>query len=338
LTQMPTSNLPNRKVRREAKASRLPLRLALDRPKRNPTRSSLSRREAIFGYLFISPWLVKLVVFTIGPMLATFVLSFTHFKLGSPIRFVGLDNFARMLTADPSFWDALKVTVTYAAFAVPGGLVLALLAALLMNQNLFLVKVWRTIYYLPAVVSGVAVSLLWIWIFHPEFGLINTALCFVGIEGPGWLVDPDWALPALILMSFWAIGNAMVINLAGLQSVPTELYESASIDGANSWQKFWRITLPMLSPMLFFNLVMGVINTFQYFTNAFVMTQGGPGRATLFYNLYLFMTAFRYYKFSYAAALAWVMFLIILLITLTIFKSSPYWVYYEATRQQRKKR
>jgi multiple sugar transport system permease protein len=212
---------------------------------------------------------------------------------------------------------------------------MALLAALMLNQKIPGVMMWRTIYYLPSVVAGVAVALLWSWIFHPEFGLINLGLRFVGIQGPGWLQDPKWALSALILMSFWGIGNGMVINLAGLQSIPTELYESASIDGANWWHRFWGVTLPMLSPVLFFNLVIGAIDTFQYFTNAFVMTEGGPGRATLFYNLYIYINAFRYFKMGYAAALAWMLFLIILLITLVIFKSSPYWVYYETTVKRR---
>ena len=242
-----------------------------------------------------------------------------------------------MFFGDPSFWDAVKVTFTYALFAVPCSLALGLVVALLMNQSVPGVRVFRTIYYLPSVVSGVAVAMLWVWIFHSEFGLINLALrVLFGIQGPAWLADPDWALSALVLMSFWAIGNAMIINLAGLQGISTELYEAASIDGANWRDRLWSITLPMLSPVLFFNLVMGIIETFQYFTNAFVMTRGGPGRATLFYNLYLYNNAFKYYKMGYAAALAWILFLIILTFTLLIFKSSPYWVYYEAPATRRR--
>jgi multiple sugar transport system permease protein len=177
--------------------------------------------------------------------------------------------------------------------------------------------------------------MLWVWIFHSQFGLINVMLHSIGIQGPAWLGDPTYALPALIIMSFWGIGGGMVINLAGLQGIPTELYEAASIDGANTWQRFWSVTLPMLSPVLFFNLVMGVVDAFQYFTNAYVMTSGGPGRATLFYNLLLYQNAFRYYKMGYASALAWVMFLIILVMTLFIFKSSPYWVYYEGLTKKK---
>jgi multiple sugar transport system permease protein len=197
------------------------------------------------------------------------------------------------------------------------------------------IRLWRTIYYLPAVVSGVAVAMLWVWVFQADFGLINAALRVVGIKGPAWLADPDWALWALILMSFWAVGSGMVIKLAGLQGIPTEFYEAAAIDGAGAWMKFRKITLPMLSPILFFNVVMGVIGTFQYFTNAYIMTEGGPGRATLFYNLYLYQSAFKFFKMGYASALAWILFLLILLLTLLIFKSSPYWVYYEGQTKRR---
>jgi multiple sugar transport system permease protein len=295
---------------------------------------NLSSREAIAGYLFILPWLFGFLALRFGPMLASLFLSFTEYDILSPPEFTGLANYVTMFTNDPSFWDALRVTLTYAIFAVPIGMALSLAIALLLNQNVPGIAVWRTIYYLPSVVSGVAVAMLWVWLFHSRFGLINLALHVVGIDGPAWLSDPDWALSALVIMSFWTIGGGMVINLAGLQGIPTELYEAASLDGANAWHRFWSVTLPMMSPVLFFNLVMGVIETFQYFTNAFVMTGGGPGRSTLFYNLYLFQNAFRFYKMGYASALAWVMLLIILALTLVIFKSSPYWVYYESLRKK----
>jgi multiple sugar transport system permease protein len=267
-------------------------------------------------------------------MLASLVLSFTEYDILSAPEFIGITNYVKMFSEDPSFWDALRVTLTYAIFSVPIGLALSLGIALLLNQNVPGIALWRTIYYLPSVVSGVAVAMLWVWLFHSQFGLFNLALNAIGIDGPAWLSDPDWALSALVIMSFWTIGGGMVINLAGLQGIPTEMYEAASLDGANAWHRFWSVTLPLMSPVLFFNLVMGVIETFQYFTNAFVMTNGGPGRATLFYNLYLFQNAFRFYKMGYASALAWVMLLIILVLTLGIFKSSPYWVYYESLRKK----
>jgi multiple sugar transport system permease protein len=297
-------------------------------------RLNLSRREAVAGYLFIFPWLFGFLLLRLGPMLASLLLSFTEYDITSAPVLIGVQNYMRMFTGDPAFWDSLRVTLTYAIFAVPIGLALSLLIAILLNQKAPGMTIWRTIYYLPAVVSGVAVAMLWVWLFHSNFGLINLALGLIGIDGPAWLNDPDWALPALIIMSFWTIGGGMVINLAGLQGIPTELYEAAALDGANSWRRFWAVTLPMLSPVLFFNLIMGVIETFQYFTNAFVMTNGGPGRSTLFYNLYLFQNAFRFYKMGYASALAWLMLLIILTLTLVIFKSSPYWVYYEGLRKR----
>jgi len=296
---------------------------------------SLARREAVLGYCFIAPWLVGFLIWTFGPMVASFVLSFADYAIIAPPEFLGLANYRKILTDDPAFWDALRVTLTYALFSVPAGIVASLVIALLMNQDVPGIRLWRTIYYLPAVVSGVAVAMLWIWIFHSEFGAINLVLRLLGIRGPGWLGDPDWALWALILMSFWGVGAGMVIKLAGLQGIPSELYEAAAIDGAGAWRKFWAITLPMLSPVLFYNLITGVIVTFQYFTNAYVMTGGGPGRATLFYNLYLYQNAFQYFKMGYASALAWILFLIILAFTVVIFKSSPYWVYYEGQTRGR---
>ena len=297
-------------------------------------RISLSSREAVFGYLFILPWLAGFLALRLGPMVASLFLSFTEYDIISPPEFIGIANYIKMFTDDPSFWDSLRVTLTYAIFAIPVGMALSLAIALLLNQNVPGIALWRTIYYLPSVVSGVAVAMLWVWLFHSQFGLFNLALSLIGIDGPAWLSDPDWALTALVIMSFWTIGGGMVVNLAGLQGIPTELYEAASLDGANAWNRFWSVTLPMMSPVLFFNLIMGVIETFQYFTNAYVMTNGGPGRSTLFYNLYLFQNAFRFYKMGYASALAWVMLLLILALTLLIFKSSPYWVYYESLRKK----
>jgi multiple sugar transport system permease protein len=295
---------------------------------------SFTKKEALFGYLFILPWIIGFLALRLAPMAISLFLSFTEYTIITPPTFVGLANFIKLFTNDPSFIDSLKVTISYAIFAVPIGMIISLTIALLLNQKIPGVTLWRTVYYLPSVVSGVAVAMLWFWLFHSRFGLINLGLSALGIEGPAWLGDPNWALTALIIMSFWGIGGGMVINLAGLQGIPTEMYEAASIDGANAWQRFWSVTIPMLSPVLFFNLVIGIIETFPYFTNAFVMTNGGPGRATLFYNLYLYQNAFRYYKMGYASALAWIMFLIILVLTLLIFKSSPYWVYYEGLRKK----
>jgi multiple sugar transport system permease protein len=287
------------------------------------------QREAMEGFLFISPWVIGFLVFTAGPLVASLYLSFTDWGLvGSP-KLVGFKNYAAMAN-DRLFWQALSVTIRYTLFSVPLGLILALVIALLMIRPLRGIYVMRTIYYLPSVIGGVAVSLLWLWVFNPEFGILNYLLGLIGIKGPGWLADSDWALPALILMSLWSVGGSMIIFVAGLQSIPAHLYEAAELDGANAWHRLWAVTIPMLSPTIFFNLVMAIIGSFQTFTAAFVMTSGGPLNSTLFYVLYLYQNAFKFFKMGYASALAWILFIIILLCTLLVFRSSPMWVFYES--------
>ena len=290
---------------------------------------SIANREAFTFYICISPWLIGVLLFVLGPMLASLGLSFTRWDLLSPAKFVGFRHFEKMLTRDPLFWQALKVTAIYTAIYVPLELAGGLALALIMNQKLRFISVFRTIYYLPSVLPGVAFVVLWMWILHPDVGLINTILSYIGLEGPRWLVDPKWALTALLIMSTWGLGRSMVIYLASLQGVPGHLYEAASIDGANKWQSFWRITLPMLTPTIFFNLVLSVISTFQTFTSAYVSTDGGPLDSTLFYVLYIFRQAFQYFNMGYASALAWVLFIIIFALTILIVRSSDRWVYYE---------
>jgi multiple sugar transport system permease protein len=294
---------------------------------------SLVHREALTFYLLISPWLVGLLLFVLGPMIASIFISFTRWDLLSPAKFIGLQNYQKMFTRDPLFWQSLKVTFIYTLAYVPLELVGGLVLALLMNQKLRFRGVFRTVYYLPSVLPGVAFVVLWMWILHPDVGLINTLLSYVGIEGPRWLADPGWALPALLMMSLWGLGRTMVIYLASLQGIPQHLYEAAAIDGAGNWQSFWRITLPMLTPTIFFNLVLSIISTFQTFTSAFVATDGGPLDSTLFYVLYLFRQAFQFFNMGYASALAWILFLIILVLTLLIVRSADRWVYYEGSRR-----
>jgi multiple sugar transport system permease protein len=296
-------------------------------------RTSLARRETITFYLCISPWLLGFLLFVLWPMVASLVLSFTRWDLLSSVKFVGLRNYQKMLGGDPLVAQALKVTAVYTSVYVPIDLVGGLVLALLMNQKLRFVNVFRTIYYLPSVLPAVAFVVLWMWILHPDVGLINTVLAYVGIQGPRWLADPDWALPALLMMSLWGLGRSMVIYLASLKGIPRHLYEAAAIDGAGAWQSFWRITLPMLTPTIFFNLVLSVISTFQTFTSAFVATDGGPLDATLFYVLYIFRQAFQFFNMGYASALAWVLFLVILALTLLIVRSSGRWVYYAGERR-----
>jgi multiple sugar transport system permease protein len=286
-------------------------------------------QEDITGWLWAAPWILGFLIFTLGPMLASVYYSFTDFPVISPPKWIGLDNYRTMLTGDDYIVQALKVTTVYAIVSIPLNLGLGFFLAILLNQPIRGVAVWRTIYYLPAVISGVAVALLWQWIFNTDFGLANWLLSLVGIKGPRWLLDPNWALPALIIMSLWGVGGGMIINLAGLQGVPTQLYEAAEIDGAGAWRRFWAVTVPLVSPVIFFNLVMGIIGALQTFTQAFIMTGGGPRQATHFYMLHLYNNAFVWLKMGYAAALAWVLFFYILILTLLVIRSSSAWVYYE---------
>jgi multiple sugar transport system permease protein len=286
------------------------------------------RREALYGYLFISPWLLGLLIFIVGPIVASFYLSLTDFQVIKPPVFIGLNNYQRLIQ-DRLFWQALKVTTIFAGVSVPLGLLLSFSVALMMNQKIRFLGSWRTIYYLPTLVPPIASAVLWLWVFNPQFGLINTLLRLLGIEGPAWLGHTRTALPALIIMSMWGVGGPMLIYLAGLQGIPTDLYDAAEIDGAGTWGKLRWVTVPMMTPVIFFNLVMGIIGSFQGFTEAFVMTGGGPRYATLFYVLYLYQNAFQFFRMGYASALAWVLFLIILSLTALIFRSSSGWVYYE---------
>jgi multiple sugar transport system permease protein len=292
-------------------------------------RSTLERREARTAYALISPWIVGFIIFTLGPMVASFIFSFTDYSIIKTPSWVGFANFLEMFFQDYRFWHSLKVTLKYAIFAIPMGLILGLLLALLLNTKVPGISIWRTLYYTPSVVSGVAVAILWAYLFNPQYGLINWMLSLVGIKGPGWLNSPDWALWALIIMSLWGVGGGMIIYLAGLQGIPTQLYEAAEVDGATKIRQFFSITLPLITPVLFYNLVIGIISTFQIFTSVYVMTAGGPVESTLFYNLYLYNNAFRYQRMGYASALAWMLFVIVLVLTLLVFRSSAMWVYYE---------
>lgn len=296
------------------------------------TRLSASRREAITFYICISPWLAGVLIFVLGPMLTSLAISFTRWDLLSPPRFSGLRNYERML-GDPLFWQSLRVTATYTLLYVPTELAGGLGLALLMNQRVPGIALFRTIFYLPSVISGVAFVVVWMWIFHPQAGLLNIALGWLGVEGPRWLTDPHTALIALWMMSLWGLGRAAVIYLAGLKNVPKELHEAALIDGAGPWQTFRHVTIPLLTPTIFFNLVLSLIATFQTFTSAFVATNGGPLDSTLFFVLYLYRQAFERFSMGYASALAWVLFLIILALTLLVVRSADRWVYYEGVRR-----
>jgi len=297
-------------------------------PQRNPI---MRRREAIAFYLTIAPWLAGFLLFTAGPMLLSLYASFTDWDLLSDPVWVGLGNY-QALAEDPLFLQSLKVTASYTLLYVPFDLIGGLLLALLVRPALKGMGMFRTIFYLPTVFSGVAFVVVWLWMLNPNGGLVNLLLAQFGIEGPRWLLDPNWALWALLLMSFWGWGRSMALYLGGLQAIPGELYEAAAIDGATGWQQFWQVTLPLLSPTLFFNLVLSVISTFQTFTSAFVATDGGPLDATLFLVLYIYRQAFQFFHMGYAAALAWVLFAVILAFTLLLVRSQRFWVFYLGER------
>jgi len=296
----------------------------------NPSRRNRRQlQETIAFYLFASPWLIGLLVFTLGPMIASFLLSFADYPLIVPPKWIGLENYIEMFTDDKLVWQSLKVTFLYSLGAIPLFLTTSFLIAMLLNQQIRGITIFRTIYYLPSVISGVPVALLWLWMLNPEFGLVNNMLKEIGIKGPQWFFSTTWVIPSFILMNLWGLGVTMVIFLAGLQGIPAHLYEAAEIDGAGAWSKFRNVTLPMMSPIILFNGVIGIIDSFQIFTPAFVITNGGPANASLFYGLYLYNNAFKFFNMGYAAALAWLMFLIILIITGLVFRLTGSWIYYE---------
>ncbi|MGD0005320.1 MAG: sugar ABC transporter permease [Anaerolineaceae bacterium] len=299
-----------------------------------PARKGLRPRqkESIAFYLFILPWMLGFVIFTFGPMIASAFLSLTSFSVMSAPTWIGTANYVTMVHT-PLFWKSMGNTLFMVALDLPLGLIASLSAAVLLNQKLRGINVFRAIFYLPVLIPTIANILLWVWIFDKDSGILNVLLKLVGIPAQPWLTDELWSKPSLIFMNLWGVGSAMLIYLAGLKGVPVELHEAARIDGANTWQGFWKITMPLLSPTILFQLVIGVIYEFQIFTQGYILG-GGPNFSTTFYVLELFNNAFRYLKMGYASAMAWVLFAVTLVITLLVFRSTPYWVYYEAERQR----
>jgi len=286
--------------------------------------------KQLVGYSFISPWLIGFLIFVVGPIVTSFYLSFTEYDILSAPEWVGLDNYVQMLTDDQRFLTALKVTFLFVFISVPLKLVFALFIAMIFNTDRKGVGFYRTVYYIPSIIGGsVAVAIMWRQLFGLE-GAVNGMLAWFGIQGTNWVASPDYALWTLILLVVWQFGSPMLIFLAGLKQIPTELYEAAMVDGANPWQKFIRITIPMLTPVIFFNLVMQMINGFTTFTQSFLVTQGGPMDRTLFYAVYLYETAFGHFEMGYASAMAWLLLAIIAVFTALIFRSSEHWVHYES--------
>lgn len=297
--------------------------------------SKRKKQEALWGLLFVSPFIIGFVIFMLGPMLFSFYGSLTNYNLTSKMDFIGFDNFTRMFTQDELFWKSLYNTGYYVLFNVPLTAIGSVLLAVLLNQRVRGMSVFRTIFYLPAILSGVAVYVLWMQMLSPTSGLINTVLAWVGVEGPAWLFDPEWTKPALILMKLWSVGGAMLLYLATLQNVPNQLYESAEIDGASAFKRFRHITLPLITPIIFYDVVTSTIGAFQIFQEAYVMTESGtngPANSLLFYNLHMWNKAFVAFDMGYAMAMSMVLFVIVLGLTFVNLKLAPRWVHYGGGR------
>jgi len=287
------------------------------------------RRGGAAPYLFIFPWIFGFLVFTLGPLVFSLIISLFDWPIVGKVRFIGLGNYAAMFTDDPLFWKSLGVTLKFAALFVPLNIAVALLLAILLNQKVRGSAIFRTTFYLPSVISGVALAMIWSWVYSGDYGILNYFLSLVGVQGPDWLNDTHWSLAAMVVASLWGQGSMMLVFLAGLKGIPKDLYESASIDGAGKLRQFVSVTLPMLSPTILFNLITSIIAAFQQLTLALLLTGGGPMKATYFYAMYMYENAFKYFKMGYSAANAWFMFLIILGLTFLVFKSSEAWVFYE---------
>lgn len=283
----------------------------------------------IAPWLFISPWILGFLIFTLGPLIFSFVMSLHDWPVVGKRTFIGLDNYTTMLRDDPQFRDSLWITVKFACLFVPLNIVLSFLLAVLLNLNLRGTALFRTAFYLPSVISGVALVTIWSWLYSKEYGLLNYLLSFAGITGPNWLGDENWALLAITIASLWGLGGSMLIFLAGLQSVPKELYEAARISGVPPWAQVIHITLPMLSPMVLFTFITSIISAFQQLTIALLLTKGGPVGSTYFFAKYIYDNAFKFHDMGYAAAMSWVMFAIILVLSMAVMRWSTAWVYYE---------
>jgi len=300
-------------------------------------RGYLRRDETFWAYVFLAPWIIGLVAFILGPMLFSLVLSFFNYTLGGSYSFAGLDNWIKAFTGDEFFWPTVGRTITYTVMLVPLSVLGALGTAMLLNQGLRFTIAYRTIFFMPHLVPVVAATYIWLWLLNGQFGLVNEVLFQIGyrltgtgFKGPNWFGDTATAMPALVAITVWGAvgGNMMLIFLAGLQGIPHELYEAANIDGAGSWSRFWHVTLPLISPTMFFNSVLACIGAVQAFETAFVGTGGGPAYATWIYGLHIYRTAFDYADMGYGSTLAWILFIVLAVFTYVQFKASKHWVYY----------
>lgn len=294
------------------------------------------RREAISGILFISPWIIGFLAFYAGPALISLLMSFTKWNIVSDPVWIGLDNYKEIFTGDTKFWNSVFVTMKYAAMYIPLMTILSIITAMALNSKIRGIGFFRTLFYLPTIAPAIAASLIFMWILQPTYGLLNVLLSYLGVDGPNWFKDPQFALWGIIMIAMWRLGGSAIIYLAGLQNIPEQLYDACDIDGANAWQRFWNVTIPMLSPILFFQIIVELIGVFQTFTPAYVVSQSngyaGPIKELYFYMLYVYVKGWQNLQMGYASALSWLLTIFILVITILVFRSSPYWVHYEAER------
>ena len=300
-------------------------------------RISLTHRqaEALTGFTMAAPWIIGFFVFVAGPMIASLYLAMTRWDMFTSPKFLGLENFQVLLTEDNLFWKSFRVTTLFAVFSVPLQIAVGLALAQLLNQKIRLLGMFRSIYYLPSVLSGVSIAIMFRWIFGTQYGLLNTVFNILGIEPVSWLGDPNIVLLSFILMSIWGSGANMLIYLGALQGVPSELYEAAEVDGAGSFRKFFKITVPMITPVIFFTLINGIIISLQEFQTPFILTGGGPADSSLFIVLYLYRNAFQWFKMGYASAIAWIIFAYVMVLSIVVMRSSKAWVYYEGSLKGR---
>ena len=289
-----------------------------------------NKQQAIFGILFMMPWFIGFLIFGLYPMIMSVYYSLCRYDVLRIPQFIGLGNYQKLIFEDPYFWTSISNTLIYTVLRVPLCIIGSLLLAVLVNNGVRGIKFFRTIYFIPSIVTGVVLSVVWLWMFNPQFGLINSFLAYMGIPGPLWLLDPNWSKPSMVLMSVWSIGGGrMLVFLAALQGIPKHLYEAVDIDGGGWWAKFRNVTVPMLSPVIFLWSVLEIIFSLQVFVEAYIMTQGSPLNSTMFYNLYLYNKAFNDFEMGYASALAWLLLIISLIITVIQFRLSKRWVHYD---------
>lgn len=292
---------------------------------------SITGKQQVLGWVFTAPAFIGFLLFTLGPMIVSLILSFTDYRpAAEKITFIGIQNYKNLFTgADPLFYKSLRVTFTYVLMSVPLSIIVMFMLAMLLNQDFKGKTFFRSMFYLPSIVPTVATAMIWTWLMDPDLGLLNELLRMLNLPTSMWIYGEKTVIPSLAVMNLWTAGGTMVIFLAGLQGVPRTLYEAIDIDGGNMWHRFAYITIPMMSPTIFYNLIMGLINGFQVFTQAFIMTEGGPNNGSLFYVYYLYRKAFQHQEMGAASAVAWVLFVIIMIITLFVFKTAKSWVYYE---------